>query len=69
MRHEWVLQWPGQAVLSITGVYWTAQVHRGIRHKKKGLVKCRKRCVSQIKNLVDLVRGELSHIQRITLGM
>ncbi|KAK9511585.1 hypothetical protein O3M35_000215 [Rhynocoris fuscipes] len=68
IRHEWVLQWPGQAVLSVTGAYWTQEVHAGIKRGKKGMKKCRKRCITQIEHLVDLVRGELTHVQRITLG-
>ncbi|XP_073981598.1 dynein axonemal heavy chain 7-like isoform X2 [Rhodnius prolixus] len=68
VRHEWVLVWPGQAVLSITGVYWTSEVHFGIKRRTKGLAKCKKRCMIQIEHLVELVRGELSFVQRITLG-
>lgn len=61
--------WPGQAVLSITGVYWTSEVHFGIKRRTKGLAKCKKRCMIQIEHLVELVRGELSFVQRITLGI
>uniref|UniRef100_A0A8C3ES90 Dynein axonemal heavy chain 3 n=1 Tax=Corvus moneduloides TaxID=1196302 RepID=A0A8C3ES90_CORMO len=30
-RKEWVLQWPGQAVICVSSIYWTEEVSRAIR--------------------------------------
>uniref|UniRef100_A0A8D2M5U6 Dynein axonemal heavy chain 3 n=1 Tax=Zonotrichia albicollis TaxID=44394 RepID=A0A8D2M5U6_ZONAL len=60
-RKEWVLQWPGQAVICISSIYWTEEVSEAIR--KKAL-----QSNVQIKDIVELVRGKLSSGARLTLG-
>lgn len=30
-RKEWVLQWPGQAVICVSSIYWTEEVSEAIR--------------------------------------
>lgn len=32
-RKEWVLQWPGQAVICVSSIYWTEEVSEAIRKK------------------------------------
>lgn len=34
-REEWVLKWPGQAVLCSSQSYWTAEMHQSIKGGQK----------------------------------
>uniref|UniRef100_A0A8D2QAY1 Dynein axonemal heavy chain 3 n=1 Tax=Zonotrichia albicollis TaxID=44394 RepID=A0A8D2QAY1_ZONAL len=65
-RKEWVLQWPGQAVICISSIYWTEEVSEAIR--KKALQDFLEKSNVQIKDIVELVRGKLSSGARLTLG-
>ena len=38
-REKWVLEWPGQVVLVVTGVYWTREVGEAMASKEKGSLK------------------------------
>ncbi|XP_063786085.1 dynein axonemal heavy chain 3-like [Pseudophryne corroboree] len=66
-RKEWVLQWPGQVVLASSMVHWTMEVSKAIL-KKGGLQSCLTKCRQQIEDIVSLVRGRLTKMERITLG-
>ncbi|KAK7495478.1 hypothetical protein BaRGS_00013176, partial [Batillaria attramentaria] len=61
-RTEWVLQWPGQVVLAASQIHWTAEAiaYGGINAY---LAKSKK----QVEEIVELVRGKLSKMSRITL--
>uniref|UniRef100_A0A8C0VQX6 Dynein axonemal heavy chain 3 n=1 Tax=Cyanistes caeruleus TaxID=156563 RepID=A0A8C0VQX6_CYACU len=65
-RKEWVLQWPGQAVICVSSIYWTEEVSEAIR--KKALQDFLEKSNLQIKDIVELVRGKLSSGARLTLG-
>lgn len=67
-RHEWVLQWPGQAVLAISSTYWTTEMTQAIKQHPKGLPAYLKKCNEQVQKIVELVRGVLSVQTRLTLG-
>ena len=60
--------WPGQVVLCISQVYWTAEVQVAIGDTRKGLKMYWDILRSQLLNVVALVRGQLTKQQRITLG-
>eukprot|EP00117_Sycon_ciliatum_P023820 scpid1450/ scgid20157/ Dynein heavy chain 3, axonemal; Axonemal beta dynein heavy chain 3; Ciliary dynein heavy chain 3 len=66
-RSKWVLTWPGQVVLCITSMYWTAEVTQAIQ-KQGGLKAYLEVSNRQIDDIVELVRGKLSKGNRTTLG-
>ncbi|XP_069141245.1 dynein axonemal heavy chain 3-like isoform X4 [Argopecten irradians] len=64
-RKEWVLQWPGQVVLAASQIHWTSEVTQAINSNYLGpyLAKSNK----QIDEVVQMVRGSLTKMARITL--
>ncbi|XP_073507678.1 dynein axonemal heavy chain 3-like [Phyllobates terribilis] len=66
-RKEWVLHWPGQVVLASSMVHWTTEVSKALIGSK-GLQRILKKCSDQIEDIVNLVRGRLTKMERITLG-
>lgn len=67
-RHEWVLQWPGQAVLAVSCTRWTSEVTQAISHFPRGLSRYLNKCNDQIDKIIKLVRGILPIQTRLTLG-
>eukprot|EP00795_Rhopilema_esculentum_P000293 gene293-9945_t len=65
-RDEWVQSWPGQIVLACCAIYWTAEVTKAIQGTY--LPDYLKKSNEQIEQIVELVRGELTQMTRITLG-
>ncbi|XP_068442262.1 dynein axonemal heavy chain 1 [Clinocottus analis] len=66
-RVEWVLSWPGQVVIAGCQVYWTAEVSEAL---DKGDLSKRlyPQLQKQLGDLVQLVRGRLSKMQRAVLS-
>ncbi|XP_076449948.1 dynein axonemal heavy chain 7-like [Babylonia areolata] len=64
---EWVLQWPGQAVLCVAMTYWTNDVNDSISKSQEALDGYLKVNNKQIDEIVTLVRGKLSKQNRVTL--
>ncbi|XP_045510942.1 dynein axonemal heavy chain 7 [Colias croceus] len=67
-RENWVLIWPGQAVQCIAMTFWTSEVTEAIHISIPAMRAYWDKCNYQISKIVDLVRGELSLQNRITLG-
>ncbi|XP_041972117.1 dynein axonemal heavy chain 7 isoform X2 [Aricia agestis] len=67
-REKWVLVWPGQTVQCIAMTYWTSEVTESIHAGIPAMRSYWEKCNHQISRIVDLVRGELSLQNRITLG-
>ncbi|KAI8896128.1 dynein heavy chain and region D6 of dynein motor-domain-containing protein [Globomyces pollinis-pini] len=67
-RTDWVLNWPGQAVLSASQTYWTTEVTEALRDSPGGLKALYVRLLAQLQGLVQLVRGELPFLSRLVLG-
>ncbi|KAK3261578.1 hypothetical protein CYMTET_29517 [Cymbomonas tetramitiformis] len=68
-RCKWILEWPGQMVLGISQIYWTKEVSKALTEGgSEGLRKHGDLCTSQLNDIVNLVRGELTKLERATLG-
>uniref|UniRef100_A0AAY5EFA7 Dynein heavy chain hydrolytic ATP-binding dynein motor region domain-containing protein n=1 Tax=Electrophorus electricus TaxID=8005 RepID=A0AAY5EFA7_ELEEL len=68
-RNQWVREWPGQVVLCTSQMYWTLEVHEAIRSGPgQGLKNYYDQLQSQLKDIVELVRGKLPKQTRTTLG-
>ncbi|XP_078019489.1 dynein axonemal heavy chain 1 [Epinephelus lanceolatus] len=66
-RVEWVLSWPGQVVIAGCQVFWTAEVSEAL---EQGDLASRlyPQLQTQLGDLVQLVRGRLSRMQRAVLS-
>uniref|UniRef100_A0A674AYT7 Dynein axonemal heavy chain 12 n=1 Tax=Salmo trutta TaxID=8032 RepID=A0A674AYT7_SALTR len=58
-RSQWVRDWPGQVVLCTSQIFWTLEVHEMLEETSTK---------SQLKDIVELVRGKLPKQTRTTLG-
>ena len=68
-RKQWILNWPAQVILGVSCVYWTVEVTEALTQGGgAALVACCDKLNSQLKGLVELVRGRLSKLERKTLG-
>jgi dynein heavy chain len=68
-RTKWVYNWPAQVILCVGQIYWTRAIEAAIEKDKynavaQHLVKLK----DQLNDLTDLVRGNLTMLQRLTLG-
>ncbi|KAH6567387.1 hypothetical protein BASA60_009078 [Batrachochytrium salamandrivorans] len=67
-RASWVVEWPGQAVLAASQTFWTAEVTTALKSGTDGLHLLLSQLLSQLQDLVNLVRGELPFLNRLILG-
>jgi len=68
-RCQWILQWPGQLVLNCGSVFWTREVVEAIETGgSEGLRDYSTKCTEELGRIVELVRGELTPLQRATAG-
>jgi dynein heavy chain len=68
-RSEWIRLWPGQVVISVSQIFWTQEVNASMRNGgTAGLMKCSKLCTEELMRTVTLVRGELTKLERATIG-
>ena len=68
-RCKWILEWPGQLVLCASQIYWTKECAQAIDEGgAQGLAAYGEKCTQQLNDIVNLVRGELTSLQRSTMG-
>ena len=65
-REEWVVKWPGQAVICVDSMYWTSEVEAAI--KSGELKQYGDECTDNLMKIVGKVRGKLSKLERKTLS-
>lgn len=65
-RTEWVLQWPAMIVLAVSAIFWSSGVEDAFAGS--GAEAARDTCTRELLDLTEVVRGELSSAQRMTLG-
>ncbi|XP_049894014.1 dynein axonemal heavy chain 1 [Epinephelus moara] len=66
-RVEWVLSWPGQVVIAGCQVFWTAEVSEALEQGDLAS-HLYPQLQTQLGDLVQLVRGRLSRMQRAVLS-
>jgi len=69
-RIEWLMKkWPGQVVLCVSQIFWCQNITQAIANQSiKELSDYFNTCDTQLKDIVKLVRGDLTKLQRITLS-
>ena len=65
-RPEWVLKWPGQIILACDQVYWTQESEEAIESQQ--LREYHAKCHQQLLDVTELVRRDLTKLQRVSLG-
>ncbi len=67
-RDKWATSWPGQIVLLVNQIMWTAAVEASLRDSKiRSMEVYDEKLKTQIAETVALVRGELSYVNRLTV--
>jgi dynein heavy chain len=68
-RNKWVLEWPGSVAIVIGQMYWTSEVEVAVESGgTQGVRTYAEKCTSQLDELIDLVRGNLTKLQRGSIG-
>lgn len=65
-RTSWCIDYPGQVVLATNCIFWTKEVTEALNGKR--VADYEKKLNQQLLDIVQLVRGDLSKLARVTLG-
>jgi dynein heavy chain len=65
-RVKWVRKWPAQTVLAVNMIRWTEGAEHAI--ETRTIKEFVGRLVAELKDIVVLVRQELTELERLTLG-
>nr|XP_012232176.1 PREDICTED: dynein heavy chain 7, axonemal-like isoform X1 [Linepithema humile] len=66
-RSQWALEWPGQTILCVSKLYWTADINDRLPKEPENLTDYIETCTHELNEIVKLVRGKLSTQNRTTL--
>ena len=66
VRVEWVKKWPAQTVLAVNMIRWTNKAEVAISNNN--VKEYTNELVTELKDIVELVRTDLSDLDRLTLG-
>lgn len=69
-RGDWILNnWPAQVIIGVSCLYWTSDVTTALKSGGSlNLRECNTKLDAQLRDMVELVRGQLSKLTRMTLG-
>ena len=68
-RTEWMQKWPGMVVINGSQVHWTRETELAMLSKgNEGVREYYDTCVSQLNDMVFLIRGKLSKLARKSVG-
>jgi dynein heavy chain len=68
-REKWVLEWPGMTAICVGQMFWTSEVEESIQDPSgEGVRKYAQKCTDQLDDMVGLVRGNLTKLQRSQIG-
>lgn len=67
-REDWVVEWPGQVVLVVSSIYWTRATTQAILAGGMSIADFEGACTAQLGRIVELVRGQLTNLNRMTLS-
>ena len=68
-REKWVLEWPGMTAICVGQMYWTIDLEEAIVEPSgNGVRNYAQKCTDQLGDMVDLVRGNLTKLQRSSIG-
>ena len=67
-RRQWIQDWPAQMVHVVNNTLWTSQVEHAIQMGIKGIDQLQRDLEKQLNKIVEMVRNDLSVLDRLTLG-
>jgi dynein heavy chain len=65
-RTDWILKWPGQIILAVNMIRWTGNSEKAIQ--ENSLPTFLEELRGELRDVVELVRRDLSELERLTLG-
>lgn len=67
-RHQWVLSRTGMCVLTMNMTYWTINAEKALNEEgAEGVRKYAVRCTELLNDIVNLVRSNISPLDRCTI--